>query len=318
MKQIQTVLRFFPFFFLILFYTHCHVSSHTYKNYPIISSNQTFTLPINPKTYIDFQTIKAADWEVPLAGLLDLEDPKSKLANLKDRLEPISIYFYLIKHPKGGTFMIDSGIGESFTKGKEQVPVSSLVASQMNFDKLKIYETTKSYLEKNKIQLKGVFFTHLHLDHVMGASELGRNIPFYVGPGEMDHSQFINAFVQGSTNRLLGENPNLLQLDFGDVNSSTFVFDFFGDQSFFIISVPGHTRGSLAFFIPSKDGGHLVLGDTCHTRFGWLENVIPGTFTTDPKLNRLSLDTLKGIATYQKTKYIYPGHQERIISKESK
>ncbi|WP_210415188.1 MBL fold metallo-hydrolase [Leptospira biflexa] len=296
----------------------CQVSSHDHKTLPIESSLEPIARPIKTQLMVEFQVIKAADWEVPLAGLLNLNDPNAKLANLTDRPEPISIYFYLIKHPKFGAFLIDSGIGESFTKGKDHLLVSSIVASQMNFDKLKIYETTKNFLTKNKISLKGIFYTHLHLDHVMGAYEVERSVPFYVGPNEVSNKQFINLFVQGSTNRLLGENPNLIQLDFGKNQDRVSVLDFFGDQSFFVISVPGHTPGSLAFLIPSKEGGHLLLGDTCHTRFGWLQNVIPGSFTADSESNRKSLDGLKFIASSYKPKYIYPGHQERIVSTDLK
>ncbi|EMY68289.1 MBL fold metallo-hydrolase [Leptospira vanthielii] len=304
------------FLFFCILAISCQVTSH--KVTPYLSNRSSETVPFSPKpkVWAEFQAVKVADWEASLAGLLDLDDPKAKAAGLKDRLEPISIYFYLVKHPKFGTFMIDSGMGENFPKGKDGRLVSSIVESQMHFDKLKIYETTKSYLSKNKIDLKGVFFTHLHLDHTLGAYEIDRSVPFYVGPGEVTSKYFINLFVQGSTNRLLGENPNLVQFDFGKSQNEISVFDFFGDQSFFVLFVPGHTPGSLAFYIPSMEGGHLVLGDSCHTRWGWKEGVTPGAFTTDRKLNRKSLDFLKGLADTHKPKFVYPGHQERISSLE--
>lgn len=303
---------------LFIFGLSCQVTSHKVTPYVSNSSSETVPLSPKPKSFVEFQTIKVADWEASLAGLLDLDDPKAKSAGLKDRQEPIAIYFYVIKHPKYGSFMIDSGMGENFPKGEEGSRVSSIVESQMHFDKLKVYETTKAYLIKNKIDLKGVFFTHLHLDHTLGAYDIDRSVPFYVGPGEVTTRQFINLFVQGSTNRLLGENPNLVQLDFGKSESEIAVLDFFGDQSFYILSVPGHTPGSLAFYIPSKEGAHLVLGDTCHTRWGWNENVTPGFFTTDRKLNRKSLDFLKGLEEKQNPKFVYPGHQERISISEKK
>ncbi|TGK87137.1 MBL fold metallo-hydrolase [Leptospira noumeaensis] len=299
-------------FFLIVLTLTCQVTSHQVK--PFLAEKLTEEIPLSPKpkTWIEFQVIKAADWETSLAGLLDLENPKAKAAGLKDRLEPISIYFYLIKHPKYGTFLIDSGVGDIFTKDKNEIPINSIVESQLHFSKLKIYETTKVYLSKNKIDVKGIFFTHLHLDHTLGAYELDRSVPFYVGPGEVTKKQFINLFVQGSTNRLLGENPNLFQLDFGKEPSEIGVLDFFGDESFYVISVPGHTPGSLAFFIPAKDGAHLVLGDSCHTQWGWKEGVTPGTFTSDHKLNQKSLDYLKRLENTNQLKFVYPGHQERI------
>ncbi|MCW7494424.1 MBL fold metallo-hydrolase [Leptospira sp. 2 VSF19] len=290
----------------------CQVTSHNVK--PYFSDKVSTTLPvsIDPKKYVEFQVVKVADWESSLAGLLDLDDPKAKAVGLKDRLEPIAIYFYLVKHPKFGTYMIDSGIGENFPKGENGNRVNSIVESQMHFDKLKVYETTRAYLQKNKIDLKGIFFTHLHLDHTLGAYEIDRTVPFYVGPGEVTSRQFINLFVQGSTDHLLGKNPNLIQFDFGKNTNEILVLDFFGDKSFFVLSVPGHTPGSLAFYIPAKGGAHLVLGDSCHTQWGWKEGVIPGKFTSDPNLNRQSLDFLKEVAGTNVIQFVYPGHQERI------
>ncbi|PJZ46160.1 MBL fold metallo-hydrolase [Leptospira brenneri] len=293
----------------------CQVTSHQVKLYPVKEASE-LGISLKPKNLVEIQVVKVADWEASLSGLLDLDDPKAKLAGLKDRMEPISIYFYLIKHPNFGTFLIDSGIGESFTKSPDGFLVNSVLASQMHLDQLKIYETTKSYLSKNKINLKGVFFTHLHFDHVLGAHEIDRSVPFYVGPGEVTSKQFINLFVQGSTDRLLGENPNLFQLDFGKDKTQISVLDFFGDQSFYVFSVPGHTPGSLAFFIPGKPNSHLILGDSSHTRWGWLEGVTPGSFTTDRNLNRESLNFLKKLEELNKPRFVYPGHQERISNLE--
>lgn len=292
----------------------CQVTSHQVKPYTSDKITESVPLSPQPKHWVELKVVKVADWEASLAGLLDLDDPKAKMAGLKDRLEPISIYFYVIKHPIYGTYLIDSGIGESFSKGEAGSYVSSIVESQMNLKRLKVYETTNIYLSKNKIELKGVFYTHLHLDHVLGAYELDRSVPFYVGPGEVTTRQFINLFVQGSTNRLLGENPNLVQLDLE--KNQIRVLDFFGDQSFFVIAVPGHTPGSLAFFVPTKDGSHLILGDSCHTLWGWKESVVPGAFTTDQKLNRKSLEFLKKLAETNKPKFVYPGHQERILNQK--
>lgn len=253
--------------------------------------------------------VRAADWVVPLSGLLDLNDPKAQESDLQDKEEPISIYLFLIKHPQYGTYLIDSGVSENFLPGKNP-PISSLVASQMNLEKLKVFETTHKALEKRKITPRGIFFTHLHLDHVMGASELSRNIPFYVGPKEVDSKKFINVFVQGSTNRLLGENPQLQELQFSRSSGSLSVLDFLGDSSFFVISVPGHTKGSLAFFIPGNKESHLILGDTCHTQWGWIHSVPPGSFTEDLDQNRENLLRLKQFSQDRKNLFIYPGHQE--------
>lgn len=296
----------------LLFFS-CRVTSHSAKLQEFSASPDIQLADQKTKDQVTFQTVKAADWEVPLKGLLNLEDPKAKELGLTDRAEPISIYFHLIKHPSKGVVMIDSGIAESFTKSKEDMPLSSLVASQMNLEKLKVYHTTKKFLKENSIPLKAVFLTHMHLDHIMGASEIDKEVPIFIGPGESQSKQFMNLFVQGSTDRLMGENPNLQEIEKPKDPDQTMYLDFFGDKSFYVIWVPGHTAGSLAFFVQTKSGKHLVLGDSCHTQIGWNQDIIPGEFTADAQQNRKSLTLLKEIDRKWKADFIYPGHQERIL-----
>ncbi len=306
----RSILRLILLNIVLFISCFCRITSHSSQ-----SQKQTNLLgleSINAKNpIVTFSAIKAADWAVPLEGLIDLEDPKAKATGLEDKEEPISIYFYLVQHPKEGTFLIDSGISEEFLPGRKP-PVSSIVASQMNFEKLKIHQTTKNFLDQNKIIPKGVFFTHLHLDHIMGAKEIPDSTPFYTGTGETKDRTFINAFVQGSSNRLLGGKPNLIELEIGENTNQPSILDFFGDGSFYVIHVPGHTKGSLAFFIPGKTESHLVLGDTCHTQWGWLNQVPPGSFTQDSEKNRDSLFFLKKLANSIKGIRVYPGHQASL------
>ncbi|NCN09124.1 MAG: MBL fold metallo-hydrolase [Leptospira sp.] len=264
------------------------------------------------KSKLEFQKITAADWEVDRAGLIDLSDPKSKAAGLSDEtLEPIQIYFYTIDHPTAGKFIIDTGLADLFKKDPSEWPISSLVASAMNTDKLTIKVTLGEWLKKQNKPINGAFLTHMHMDHIMGTSDLSDEVPIYTGPNEPTAKNFLNLFVKGTTDNLLGENKILRQLEFSEVNTEfgLATLDLFEDGSFLVFHSPGHTPGSLAFLIKAKDGIHLVLGDTSHTKFGWEQNVTPGSFTSDREENRRSLNALQDLAKKIPGIQVHPGHQ---------
>nr|WP_036095227.1 MBL fold metallo-hydrolase [Leptospira weilii] len=265
---------------------------------------------INPekKGPILFQKMIAADWVVDRGGLINLKDPKASA--LKSGDEPIQIYFYVIDHPKFGRYVIDTGISKVFRKDPKEWPVSWMVASAMNTAALKVRLTTDEWLHQDPKKVEGIFLTHLHLDHILGSADFPQ-VPMYVGPKEATHKKFINAFVQGSTDRMLGEKPSLSELNFPEStkDSSFPPIDFFGDQSFLIFHVEGHTKGSLAFLIQSSSGYQLVLGDSCHTRWGWENNVTPGDFSEDREKNRASLDFLRNLASQFPGIQVHPGHQ---------
>ncbi len=151
----------------------------------------------------------------------------------------------------------------------------------------------------------------MHIDHILGLRDIASEIPIYTGKNEAKSKSFQNIFVSGTTDNLLEGKVNLREFIFLENNEELGLnsIDFFGDGSLLILSVPGHTKGSLAFIVNSTSGSHLILGDTCHTKFGWEENVIPGNYTEDPILNRKSLSQLKNISKKYPYLKIYPGHQ---------
>ena len=262
---------------------------------------------------VRFQQVIAADWAVAREGLINIDHPKAIAANLKKGDEAIQIYFYLIEHPKHGRFIIDTGLGQVFRGKPESWPVSSLIRSFMNMPSLKVHKTTQEWLAEEKQPLAGVFLTHMHMDHILGSGDVPAQVPFLVGPGEATTRQFQNLVVQGSTDRLLGKNRILRALTFprptNKDSSGLSVLDFFGDGSLYVIHAPGHTAGSLAFVAVSETGKHLVLGDTCHTKWGWQNTVPPGDFTADQAENAKSLEKLKALSESIGAITVHPGHQ---------
>lgn len=163
---------------------------------------------------------------------------------------------------------------------------------------------------KRAKKVEGIFITHLHLDHILGTQDFPIGTSVYTGQNEPGDTRFLHLFVQGSTDKILGPDTVLSELNFFRKEAAPIRFlDFFGDQSLYVVSVPGHTEGSIAFLIKSTNGVQLITGDTCHTSWGWLNNVTPGDFTKDIERNKVSLDLLQTVAAKFPKIQIHPGHQ---------
>jgi glyoxylase-like metal-dependent hydrolase (beta-lactamase superfamily II) len=300
---------YIPLIFILI---SCSVTSHQTKPKTglEVMNESKLIQALNTKPIIKFDKIISADWEVARSGLINLKSEKAISSNLKDAPEPIQIYLYSIEHPKFGKFFIDSGVSEVFKKSPNEWPISGMVQSAMNTSKLKIHKTTKELNTSDKSKLNGVFLTHLHLDHILGIYDLPEQTEIFIGKNETSGKRFINLFVQGTTDRLLGNNPNIKEIEFKENNADEFqVIDYFGDSSFFILKTNGHTKGSISFLVNSTTGKQLITGDTCHTTWGWLNEVEPGEFTEDQEQNKKSLLYLKRLSEKIKDIKIHLGHQ---------
>ena len=261
---------------------------------------------------VTIERIVAADWTVDLGGMLDLDDARAKAAGLEDRPEPIHLYLYVLRHPKYGAFLVDSGIQAAFRTGERTI-VAGLVASFMNTDALVVHHDTAKWLSSEETVPAGVLMTHLHLDHILGLPDLPTGTKVYVGPGEAEDSKFGYLFTQGTTDRALdGKDLRSLPASTPDGGFAG-VLDLFGDGSVWALHAPGHTAGSLIFIVRSTEGPAMMVGDTCHTAWGWDHDVTPGTFTADHEKNAESLAAARALAERHPTMRVYLGHQEAHI-----
>ncbi len=251
-----------------------------------------------------FEKRVAATWEVPLSGLLNLEHPKALAEGIEDRSEPIEVYVYVLRHPSAGTFIVDSGISERFNIEGGNPDLSSVVAMAMNTDLLEV-ELSTADLAEALGGIDGVFLSHIHIDHIMGLTDLPPDTPVYIGPGDASFTAALNAFSQGTTDRLLAVQGELREWQYGGSKA----LDVLGDGSVFAIHSPGHTPGSTAYLVMSTEGPQLLLGDATHTRWGWENGVEPGTFSADIPQSADSLAWLVELAGDLTGVTVHPGHQ---------
>jgi len=281
----------------------------TKAKFGILKSQNEIQSTLAAKGPIELTKHLGARWEVDRSGLINLESPKALAEGLESGPEPIEIYSYSIIHPQFGTYLIDSGVSTKFLDAENDADLSFIVRTAMNTDSLKVETTTKSIVDSFEGPIKGVLLTHIHLDHIMGLTDLPKATPVFIGPGDGQLKSFDHLFTQGTTDRLLANVDTLREWPFDAEDSSADAIDLFGDGSVWAIHSPGHTPGSTAYLVQSTTGLQLITGDVCHTRWGWENGVEPGTFSVDQPTSLKSLIKLKEFVQLNPDTEVHPGHQ---------
>ena len=260
---------------------------------------------------IELKTVVGADWIADLSGLLNLNDSKAVEAGLRDHEEPIKIYTHVLRHPTQGFFLVDTGVSKRLVQDPVGVGVGWVLRKFAKIDRMQVRQDTSSIIKSEGVPLRGVFMTHLHLDHISGMPDVPKDVPIYTGPGEPEYSSFVHLVVQGTEDSLLERRPALREFQFSKDPDGTFegVIDVFGDGSLFAISTPGHTPGHVSYLARTPTGPVLLTGDTCHTRWGWENGVEPGTYTDNRESEWKNLLALKALSERHPKMVVKLGHQ---------
>lgn len=257
------------------------------------------------------ETVTSAEWEVDREGLVNLNHPKAKEAHLQAGPEPIQVYFHALRHPTKGLFVVDTGVERNYRDAPEDTRVSWLVRQAMDTSTLKVRMPLGDYLAQQPTRLRGVFLTHVHLDHIMGLPDVANRVPVYVGPGETEESHWTHLVIRSTGDAHLEGKHALRELAFRPEPNAQLrsVLDVFGDGSLWAIWVPGHTAGSVAYLARTPSGPVLMTGDACHTRWGWDNEVEPGSFSVDGPLSAESLRQLEQLVKQHPKISVRLGHQ---------
>lgn len=260
---------------------------------------------------LSVETVTGAKWEVDRSGMINLEHPKAKEAGLKDGPEPIEIDFHAIRHPSRGLFIVDTGVERALFEDPAHSAIRGPVAKFMHVEKMVRGNDTATWLAKQDVPLAGVFLTHLHLDHVSGMPDVPSATPIYAGAGETAPREALNLFSKPIIDRALAGHGAIREWKFEADKSGAFVgvLDVFGDGTLWALSVPGHTPGSTAYLARTTKGPVLMVGDACHTQWGWEHDVEPGTFSHDREKSKDSLARLRAFVAKHPDIDVRLGHQ---------
>jgi N-acyl homoserine lactone hydrolase len=262
---------------------------------------------------IEVESVAAATWHVPLEGMLNLDHPSAKAAGLKSSEQPVVIYFHALRHPTRGLYIVDTGVEHAMKSDPEHAAVRGVVAKLAKMDSVHVNIDLKTWLAQQPEPLSGVFLTHLHLDHIMGMPDVPHGTPIFSGPGETRSHGFLNLFTRPITDRAFEGQNTIAEWQFKPDPERRFrgVLDVFGDGSLWALHVPGHTQGSTAYLARTPQGPVLMVGDACHTSWGWDHGVEPGTFSKDQALSAESLGELEGLVKRHPNIDVRLGHQPR-------
>ncbi len=298
---------------LALLLQGCSLTTHPVEKSKLGKSSSSAEMEalIEQPGPIQLETINSVEWAVPLAGLLNLNSTAAKETGLKDRDEPMQVYAHVLKHPRYGNFLVDTGVSKKLLDNPGQEGVSWLILKGMPIEKMRLIKGTAEIVHDLQAKLSGVFFTHLHIDHISGMPDIPNDVPLYIGATESTEQHWKNMVVQGTSDRLLKNKQPLQEWQFQPDPRGKFdgIIDIFADGSVYAISVPGHTPGSVAYLVRTGKGPVLLTGDTCHTRWGWEHTVEPGEYTQNQERNLKNLKRLKELVDAHPKIQVRLGHQ---------
>lgn len=162
-----------------------------------------------------------------------------------------------------------------------------------------------SFLSEKKLELKALFLTHGHIDHIAGTNLIMRAFPgikVYIGKNESDY------LTSAEYNLSYNIFREMFKVD--DISRIIFVND--GDKFYDIkvIDTPGHTKGGVCYY--SEQEGILISGDTLFNGSMGRTDFIGGN-------SELLFKSLKKLCdTLPKETLVYSGHgRETTIGREN-
>lgn len=164
--------------------------------------------------------------------------------------------YLLTKNAKN--YLIDTGLG---LKAREQFMEFPAYARPL-FD----FEETKTVKEQiGDLPIAGIFFTHLHFDHASGAEDFG---PVTIHTLQSEYENMKNDTKQVFIKSQM--DADFISWDFLKLEDKSYgpfskSLDFFGDGSLIIVSLTGHTEGSLGYIMNTTEGRFFLVGDAVWT-----------------------------------------------------
>jgi N-acyl homoserine lactone hydrolase len=156
-----------------------------------------------------------------------------------DRLNHIPVHGFVIKHPRAGAILVDTGVGWPTELVQEWKVVNRHAA-----DALAEHDLSPT-------DVKIVINSHLHFDHC-GQNAVFKHAPFFVQRSELTRAR----------------RQEVLTSEWFDFTGARFeLLD--GDaeiaEGVRVMATPGHTVGHQSVFVDTPDGAAVMIGDAAYT-----------------------------------------------------
>lgn len=255
---------------------------------------------------VDVKYIHSGNLEVSLSNPLNLKNPSC--SGMKNEEMRIPVFAYLLHHKKYGYFLIDSGCDTSFADNAYGSMKGLLLSSFVPKTKLESSDAIENQLPDDILNnIKAVFFTHLHPDHTSGLAALPDNLTYIAGKGEKSYS--IKGLIDFNHFR---KSDTINLIDFDEDNSKTFpigkAIDIFGDQTVWVISTPGHSKGHVSYLINREERPVLIAGDACILNKSLEIGVSSGTSSTDIEQDQKTISKICAFIKSNPNVEVWCGH----------
>ncbi|MGA2675456.1 MAG: MBL fold metallo-hydrolase [Methanobacterium sp.] len=272
-----------------------------HKNYPLKKNtfkswDKVFENP-RPIKLEEFQTGSVI---INKKGAINPEHPLAQ--DIKDEKLEVPILAYWIHHEGQGDYLLDAGLDKSYYQdphGGIKNPLADEFIQKKD-------QNIKFHLEKKRIQLKCVFLSHLHPDHIAGIRELPKKIPYIIGKGEF------NEYKPDDFGNFLKNLKILYEIDFSKIDEIPPLgpsVDLLGDGSLWSIFTPGHTPGHISFLVNGFNGPIFLTMDACFIHENIEKKIAPSSYTWNIKLAQKTLEKIiRFLKEYPQVK-VHCGHE---------
>ncbi|CBJ10875.1 putative conserved hypothetical protein [Legionella longbeachae NSW150] len=238
----------------------------------------------------------------------------------------------LIKHPKQGYILFDTGYSNRFYELTQKFPFSLY----RRLTPVTLKKSLKQQLEEKNIQaseIKAIVISHFHADHIGGLNDFP-NAQFFChldAINNISNKKGIKALLQGFLPGLLPKDfyerlvilKNEIQLE-SNLAPFTRGFDLFDDKNLIAIPLPGHAKGQIGLYFksaqfhpPEQNTQEVFLvADSCWHQEAFKEFVFPSNVTylihDNKEAYQQTIRNLHHLFNNNKTIDIIPSHCQQI------
>jgi N-acyl homoserine lactone hydrolase len=156
-----------------------------------------------------------------------------------DALNKMPVHGFVIKHPKEGAILVDTGVGWPTELVKEWKVVNRHAAEVLAEHDL------------SPADVRIVINSHLHFDHC-GQNAVFKHAPFYIQRSELARARSQKSDI----NEWFDFAGARFELIDGDAQIA---------EGVRVVATPGHTVGHQSVIVDTPDGGAVMIGDAAYT-----------------------------------------------------
>jgi N-acyl homoserine lactone hydrolase len=156
-----------------------------------------------------------------------------------EALNNIPVHGFVVKHPRAGAILIDTGVGWPTELVQEWRVVNRRAA-----DALAEHDLSPA-------DVRIVINSHLHFDHC-GQNAVFKHAPFYVQRSELERARREDTVTSE-------------WFDFADARFELVDGDAQIADGVRVVATPGHTVGHQSVLVDTPDGGVVMIGDAAYT-----------------------------------------------------